>query len=159
MITIATDIINTKENRQLLYKYLSKFFNPEKAQSLIKEHNQKGTLWTHGGLAYSLGKRSIEFFSMYFLQDTFVPKPDNQARNLSPTHYEVWELLEQCLIKDEFDKVVLCLPRGFAKSTIVTYATVIHQGVYNTPIGFYQMVIGKTEADAQQFIFDVRYEC
>lgn len=116
----------------------------------------KDNLFGPNSLAYSLGKRSIEFFSMFFLQDTFVPKPDNQARNLSPTHYEVWNLLEECLIEDKFDKLVLCLPRGFAKSTIVTFATVIHQAVYATAIGFYQIVIGKTEADAQQFIFDVR---
>ncbi len=65
-------------------------------------------------------------------------------------------MLEDCLIQDQFDKLVLCLPRGFAKSTIVTFATVLHQACYGTPIGFYQMVMGKTEADAQTFIFDVR---
>jgi len=65
-----------------------------------------------------------------WLQDIFVPKPNNQARQLSETHFEVWDLLEKCLIKDEFDRLVLCLPRGFAKSTIVTLATVIHQAVY-----------------------------
>jgi len=89
-----------------------------------------------------------------WLQDIFVPKPNNQARQLSETHFEVWDLLEKCLIKDEFDRLVLCLPRGFAKSTIVTLATVIHQAVYGK--GFFQIVMGKTEADAQNFIFDVR---
>ncbi len=156
------DVINTTENKQFLYNYLQRYLIQERNKSekqakqlalgLIKKN--KNNLFDYGGLAWWLGQKSLEYFCLMWLQDIFVPKPNNQARQLSETHFEVWDLLEKCLIKDEFDRLVLCLPRGFAKSTIVTLATVIHQAVYAK--GFFQIVIGKTEADAQNFIFDVR---
>lgn len=58
------------------------------------------------------------------------------------------------VIQDGFDKLVLCLPRGHAKSTVITYALVIWLACYKK--SFYTIVQGKTEADAQKFIFDVR---
>ncbi|MDQ1003975.1 putative phage terminase large subunit-like protein [Neobacillus niacini] len=72
---------------------------------------------------------------------------------MSPTHLECWKLLSDCVIKDTVDKMILCLPRGFAKTTISTFATSIHQVCYGA---FFQVIIGKTEADAQEFIFEVR---
>lgn len=134
-------------------------FGKDKAMQLIKEHQEKSKknkqdyLFGSNSLAHELGKRDLEFFCMYYLQDTFVPKPNNLARKLSPTHFECWDLLSDCFIKDLFDKVILCLPRGFAKTTLTTFAGTIRNACYNA---FYQIIIGKTEADAQDFIFDVR---
>jgi predicted phage terminase large subunit-like protein len=143
---------NTKEDRQLLYKYLKKLYNSEKAREIMQKH--KDNLFGKNGLAYAVGKRSIEFFCLYFLQDTFRVKENNDARPLAPFHYEIWNTLEIMILKDEFDKLVLCLPRGHAKSTVVTYATVIWLHCYGK--SFYTIVQGKTERDAQKFIFDVR---
>jgi len=151
VITIANLSLNTKEDRLLLYKYLTKFYGEKQTQIILEKYKDK--LWDYGGVAWSLGQKSIEYFCLYYLQDVFTPKKSNQARKLSETHYEVWDLIEQSIIKNEFDKLVLCLPRGFAKTTIVTFGTVIHQTCYRS---HYQIVVGKTEADAQGFIFDVR---
>ena len=60
-----------KQNRQLLYTYLKKKCGNDKANELI--HKYKEHLFDYHGLAWSLGRRSIEFFCMYFLQDTFLP--------------------------------------------------------------------------------------
>lgn len=114
----------------------------------------KDNLFGKNGLAYALGKRSIPFFCLYFLQDIFRVKPDNEARELAPFHYELWDELENLVIKDEYDRLVLCIPRGHAKSTVVTFALVIWLHCYNQ--SFYTIVQGKTEADAQKFIFEVR---
>lgn len=114
----------------------------------------KSNFWGEYGLAWSLGKRSIEFFCLYYLQDIFRVKPDNEARNLAPFHYELWKTLEDMIILDEFDRLVLCLPRGHAKSTVVTYALVIWLAVYQK--SFYTIVQGKTEADGIKFLSDVR---
>jgi predicted phage terminase large subunit-like protein len=152
-------IIHTKENLQLLAKYLAKKFGKDKAKQLIEESQRKSHETKHdylfgpNSLAHELGRRDLEFFCMFYLQDTFVPKPDNLARTLSPTHLECWNLLQDCVIKDTFDRLILCLPRGFAKTTLTTFATSIHQVCYGA---FFQVIIGKTESDAQEFIFEVR---
>lgn len=162
--TNQTEIIHTQDNLKLLAQYLSKQFGKKKAQQLIQQYTDKSNKENHdylfgeNSLAYYLGEKSIEFFSMFWLQSTFVPKPDNEARQLSQTHFEVWGLIEDSLIHNKFNRMVLCLPRGFAKSTFATWATVLHQALYNTSSGFYQIIMGKTEADAQNFIFDVRKE-
>jgi predicted phage terminase large subunit-like protein len=142
-----------------LAKYMAKKFGKDKAKQLIEESQRKSSETKHdylfgpNSLAYELGRRDLEFFCMYYLQDTFVPKPDNLARKLSPTHLECWKLLQDCVIKDEFDRIILCLPRGFAKTTLTTFATSIHEVCYGA---FFQVIIGKTESDAQEFIFEVR---
>jgi len=114
----------------------------------------KSNLWGDHGLAWSLGQKSISFFCLYYLQDIFRVKPDNEARNLAPFHYELWKTLEDMIILDEFDRLVLCLPRGHAKSTVVTFALVIWLAVYQK--SFYTIVQGKTEADGIKFLSDVR---
>lgn len=144
--------INTKEDRQLLYTYLVKLYGSEKAKELMLEH--KNNLFGQGGLSFSLGRRSIPFFCLYYLQDIFRVKENNDARELAPFHYEVWDTLEDMIIKDEFDKLVLVLPRGHSKTTTITFANVVHMAVYQE--SFYTIVQGKTQDDAQKFIFEVR---
>ncbi|PLS04030.1 hypothetical protein CVD27_12785 [Neobacillus cucumis] len=155
MNRIATkqiDVINTKENRQLLFKYLSKFYGSNKAKELMLKH--KDNLFEFNGLAYSLGKRSIEFFCVYFLQDTFTPKPDNQARKLAPIHYEIWNNLEKMFISDSFDKLELVMPRGAAKTTVCDFALSVWAHCYKLSI--YTLVAGKTEQDSIEFIRETR---
>lgn len=114
----------------------------------------KDNLFGFNGLAYSLGKRSIEFFSLYYLQDTFVPKPDNEARQLAPFHYEIWDTLQSMFIDDDFDKLELVMPRGASKSTTVNFALSVWAHVYK--FSTYTLVAGKTEQDAIEFIREIR---
>ncbi len=147
---------NTKteltETIQLMHYYLSKLYGKDMAEQLLIKHEK--TLFTKNGLAYSLGELSIPFFCLYYLQDIFRPKPDNDARKLAPFHLELWATLEDMVIKDEFDRLVLCLPRSHSKTTVITYALVIYLAVYKK--SFYTIVQGKTDNDAQKFIFEVR---
>lgn len=136
------------ENRKLLYKYLKKQYGEEKAKELIKQNKEH--LFDYHGLAWALGKRSIEFFCLYFLQDTFVPKPNNAARQLAPVHYELWQEAEKMFLKDEYDKLELILPRGSAKTTIFDFA--ISVWLHSYGISPYTLVCGKTEQDAIEFI-------
>lgn len=114
----------------------------------------KSNLWGTHSIAWSLGQKSLAFFCLYYLQDIFRVKQDNEARNLAPFHYELWETLETMIIRDEFDKLVLCLPRGHAKSTVVTFALVIWLACYQK--SYYTIVQGKTEADGIKFLSDVK---
>lgn len=137
-----------KENRKLLYIYLKKLYGEDVARELMHKH--KDHLFDYHGLAWSVGKRSIEFFCLYFLQDTFIPKPGNTARKLAPVHYELWQEAERMFLKDEFDKLELVLPRGSAKTTIFDFAISVWLHCYK--ISPYTLVCGKTEQDAVEFI-------
>lgn len=137
-----------KENRKLLYTYLRKFFGSEKAQQLIVDKEEN--LFGYHGLAWSLGKRSIEFFCKYFLQDTFIPKPGNQARELCEAHYELWNIAEDMFIKDKVDMFEAVEPRGHAKTTIFDFAVSTWLHAYE--ISMFTLVAGRSQADSEQFL-------
>ena len=141
-----------KENIKLLAKYLKKHCSAEKAQQLMNDNWDH--LFDYHGLAWSLGKHDIEFFCMYFLQDTFLPKPNNAARTLAPVHYEMWQEAENIFIKDEYDKFAAAEPRGTAKTTVFDTGVSIWLHCYE--ISYYTIVIGKVEQDSIDFIASVR---
>lgn len=151
-IEIEKQRLQEKEDRQLLYKYLAKFYGAETAKKLMLKHAKN--LFGKNGLSYALGKKSIPYFCLHYLQDVFRVKPDNDARELGDFHYQLWDTLESMIIKDEFDRLVLVLPRGHAKSTVITFALTIWLHCYQ--VSFYSIVQGKTESDAQKFLADVR---
>ena len=139
---------NKLEDQKLLFTYLTKFYGQEKAKELMVANAKN--LWGKNGLAWSLGKRSIEFFCLYFLQDTFRVKPGNSNRNLAPIHYEMWKEAEDLFIHDQYDKLCAILPRGTAKTTIFDFAISVWLHAYG--ISPYTLVAGKTEQDAIEFI-------
>lgn len=112
--------------------------------------NNKKNLWGDHGLAWSLGRKSISFFCLYFLQNTFRIKPDNQNRELASIHMEMWQEAEDLFIHDKYDKLCAILPRGTAKTTIFDFAISVWLHAYG--ISPYTLVAGKTEQDAIDFI-------
>lgn len=144
---------NEKENNiQVLYKYLSKHYDADTAQQLILDN--RNHLFDFHGLAWALGKKDFEYFCKYFLQDTFMPKPNNTNRNLAPVHIEVWHELQQMFIEDKWDKEEFILPRGCSKSTIINKALTSYLHCYK--LSRYTVVMGNKEGDAVQFISDTR---
>lgn len=135
-----------------MYKHLSKFYGSDKAKELMIKH--KDNLFGNRGLSYSLGKRSIEYFCLYYLQDTFTPKPENVARELAPIHYGIWNNLENMFLSDNFDKLELILPRGAAKTTVCDFALSVWSHCYLFSI--YTLVAGRTEQDSIEFIRETR---
>ncbi|MCA1027336.1 hypothetical protein LCM23_14645 [Cytobacillus kochii] len=158
---IDISLIDTPENRNTLRKYLLKDLikmgmPTDKAIKRVRQlmRDNEENLFGKGGLAYSLGKRSIHFFCNYFLQDTFIPKPNNAARKLATVHYEIWDTLEDLFIHDNFDKLELVMPRGAAKTTVCDFALSVWAHCYQ--ISTYTLVAGRTEQDAVEFIRDSR---
>lgn len=154
---INNELIDTQANRDLLRKYLYKDLvkgGIDKKSAIIRvgelmiEHNDN--LFGYGGLAYSLGKRSFEYFCLHFLQDFFVPKENNTSRPLAPVHYEIWKLLEDIFINHTHDKQEFILPRGCAKSTIIDMALSCYLHCYKMSI--YTIVLANLEADASEFV-------
>ncbi|NMM64389.1 hypothetical protein HBE96_17350 [Clostridium sp. P21] len=114
----------------------------------------KDNLFGKDSLSVMIGNVSIPFFCSYFLQDTFVAKDDNTARELAEVHYEIWDTLEDMIIKDKFDKLELIMPRGTAKTTVCDFALSVYLHAYKKSI--YTLVCGKTEQDAVEFIAQTR---
>lgn len=70
-------------------------------------------LFTYHGLAWELGQKNLEFFCLFFLQDTF-RAPDTSE--IAPIHREIWEDIEGMLLRNTHDKQSYILPRGTGKS-------------------------------------------
>ena len=151
----------TEENRQLLYEEIYKQFmlsgaSPEDGATSTEELMLKhiANLFGLQGLAVSIGALSIPFFCRYFLQDTFIPKKNNTARELAPIHLEMWEELDQMFLQDAYDKIVVAWPRGCAKTTVLNFALTVWLHAYKKSI--YTLVAGKNETDSVAFISQTR---
>lgn len=148
------DFDEKKNNIQILYKYLSKHYDSDTAQQLILDN--RNHLFDYHGLAWLLGKKDIEFFCIYFLQDIYLPRPDNKARRLAPVHYEMWNMAQDMLVNDLYNKLAAAEPRGTAKTTVMDTGVTTWSHCYQ--ISRYSIVCGKTEQDSTEFIANIRYE-
>jgi len=102
-----------------------KFYGQDQAKQLLLQHQKN--LFGRNGLAYSLGKRSLEFFCLYFLQNIYCGE---DKAPLAPIHYEMWQECQDIIINKTTDKQEYILPRGLGKSTILTLALSIWCAVY-----------------------------
>lgn len=144
---------NSQYNLYILKKHLNRLTGSEEKTIVLIKKNEEN-LWGKNGLAYALGEKDFEFFCLYYLQDTFVPKENNAARTLSESHFELWKSVENMFIKDEFDKLELIAPRGWAKTTVLDFALSMWLHCYKKSI--YTLVCGRTEGDAEEFLAQVR---
>lgn len=133
----------------LLNKYLTKYYSNDIAIKTLKAHSKD-----LDKLAKSLGEKDISFFCLYFLQDIFVVKDTNEARQLSPTHYEMWELANDVFVKDIHDKVNIICPRGFAKTTIFDLAVSVWLICYRK--SKFTLLGAKKDDDACQFVDSIK---
>lgn len=131
----------------ILKKYLIKHYGEKTAIKLIKKNNINV-------LAKALGEIDIAFFCLYFLQDIFVVKDSNEARELSKDHYELWQVANDCFIQDEYDKLNIICPRGFAKTTIFDLAISIWLVCYKK--SKFTLIGAKKDDDATQFVDSIK---
>ncbi|MGJ0908865.1 hypothetical protein [Clostridium botulinum] len=148
-----------QQNRFLLFKYLVNEFtiagadNPEeKAEELIL--NNSSNLFGYHGLAWQLGKLNMEFFCMYFLQNTFLPKENNAAAPIAKVHKEIWRDIENAIIGDGADQIGRILPRGTGKSVFGTFATTIWAHCYKHKK--YTLICSDIGSTAEKFISDIK---
>ena len=141
-----------KQNRKILYTYLKKLMTPEQAEDMMFKY--KDTLFTHHGLAWSLGSRSLEFFCMYFLQDVFLPKETNAAAPIAQVHKDIWQAIQESIIGTGPDQRGWILPRGTGKSVFGTYASTIWSHCY----GFkkYTLICSDIGSTAEKFTKDIK---
>lgn len=136
-------------NTYILYKYLSKHYSKDIATKLIKQNQDK-----LDQICIALGEKDIAFFCLYFLQDIFVVKDNNEARNLSKEHYNLWDIANKTFIEDKMDKVNIICPRGFAKTTIFDLAISIWLICYRK--SKFTLIGAKKDDDATQFVDSIK---
>lgn len=148
-----------QQNRYLLFKYLINEFtaagaeNPEeKAEELIL--NNSSNLFGFHGLAWQLGKLNMEFFCMYFLQDTFLPKESNTAAPIAEVHKEIWRDIQDGVIGEGSDQIGRILPRGTGKSVFGTFAGTIWAHCYKHKK--YTLICSDIGSTAEKFISDIK---
>lgn len=142
-----------KQNRYLLYEYLQRIgFDEETAANMILKHSSN--LFGHHGLAWQLGKMSLEFFCMYFLQDTFLVKEDNVAAPIAKVHEEIWQDIEKSIADDGPEQIGRILPRGTGKSAFGTYAASVWSHCYE--LKKYTLICSDIGTTAEKFIKDIK---
>jgi phage terminase large subunit-like protein len=154
-------ISEDEQNRYLLYYYLNKTFidsgaTEEDAEKQTVEIISKNSsnLFGYHGLAWQLGKISLEFFCLYFLQDTFFPKETNAAAPLAEVHREIWHDIESAINGEGNNQVGRILPRGTGKSVFGTFAATIWVHAYD--IKTYTLICSDIGSTAQKFIKDIK---
>jgi len=88
------------------------------------------------------------------MSNIFVVKDSNEARQLSSTHYEMWELANDTFIKDKHDKLNIICPRGFAKTTIFDLAISVWLISYGK--SKFTLIGAKKDDDAVQFVDSIK---
>nr|WP_321027000.1 terminase [Clostridium neonatale]DAW05967.1 MAG TPA: Large Terminase [Caudoviricetes sp.] len=133
----------------LLNKYLTKHYNSETAIALIEKNSNN-----LDKLAVALGKIDIAFFCEYFLSDIFIVKDENEARQLSRDHYDLWDIADKTFIANEYDKLNIICPRGFAKTTIFDLAITVWLVCYKK--SKFTLIGAKKDDDAVQFVDSIK---
>lgn len=136
------------------YKYLiENNYSTEEALENTKKliENNKGNLLEYHGYAYALGKKSLEFFCMYFLHNIFVGE---DKADLAPIHISIWKELQDAILNNSYDKLEYLLPRGTGKSTFISLALAIWCSVYKFKT--YTVIASAIGGTADTFIRNIK---
>ncbi|WP_195251850.1 hypothetical protein [Romboutsia sp. 1001713B170207_170306_H8] len=148
-------------NIQLLFEYLTKTFikngaqikeAEEQAQDMILENSNN--LFGYHGLAWELGKINLEFFCMYFMQDTYLPKENNAAAPIADVHRELWSDIQESIIGDGYSQLGRIYPRGTGKSAFGNFGPTVWAHCYCHKK--YTLICSDIGSTAEKFIKDIK---
>lgn len=127
-------------------------FDETTAENMILQHSSN--LFGYHGLSWMLGRMSLEFFCMYFLQDTFLPKENNAAAPIADVHREIWRDIENSIIGNGENQRGWILPRGTGKSAFGNFAPTCWCHAYG--IKKYTLICSDIGSTAEKFIKDIK---
>lgn len=148
-------------NIQLLFEYLTKTFikngateegAEEQAHNMILENSSN--LFGYHGLAWELGNINLEFFCMYFMQDTYLPKETNAAAPIANVHRELWEDVQESIIENGPDQLGRIYPRGTGKSAFGNFGPTVWSHCYGHKK--YTLICSDIGSTAEKFIKDIK---
>ena len=143
---------DNRQNTEMLFAYLKKLYPEDKAEELLYKH--KDHLFDYHGLAWAVGKRSLEFFSLYFLQDTFLEKDTNSAAPIADVHRDIWKEIQDSIIGDGSDQLGWVISRGIGKSAFGTFATSMWSHSYE--FKKYTLICSDIGSTAEKFTKDIK---
>ena len=148
-------------NIQLLFEYLTKTFIKNGAQIQEAEeqaHNMmlenSSNLFGYHGLAWQLGNINLEFFCMYFMQDTYLPKENNAAAPIADVHRELWSDIQESIIGDGYSQLGRIYPRGTGKSAFGNFGPTVWAHCYGHKK--YTLICSDIGSTAEKFIKDIK---
>lgn len=148
-------------NIQLLFEYLSKTFikngateedAEQQAHNMMLENSSN--LFGYHGLAWQLGKINLEFFCMYFMQDTYLPKENNAAAPIADVHRELWSDIQESIIGDGYSQLGRIYPRGTGKSAFGNFGPTVWAHCYGHKK--YTLICSDIGSTAEKFIKDIK---
>ncbi|MEG2412580.1 MAG: hypothetical protein RSA29_17115 [Clostridium sp.] len=150
-----------ERNKWLLYHYLKKSYtdiglsevDAEKKTDEMMLKNSKNLFGYHG-LAWSLGKISLEFFCLYYMQDIYLPKDDNAAAPLALVHEELWGDIQFSIVGTGPEQIGRVLPRGTGKSAFGTLGPACWAVAYKHKS--YILICSDIGSTAEKFIKDIK---
>ena len=149
------------QNNWLIYHFLKKSYTDigiedSKAEELTENRileNSKNLFGFHG-LAWQLGQISLEFFCLYFLQDTYLPKENNAAAPIADVHEEMWHDIQESIIGNGPEQLGRVLSRGTGKSAFGTLGPTIWVMAYKHKT--YTLICSDIGSTAEKFIKDIK---
>lgn len=150
-----------EQNRYLLYYYLNKTFvdsgateeeSEKQAIEIISKNSSN--LFGYHGLAWQLGKLSLEFFCLYFLQDIYLPKENNVAAPHAKVHEEIWNDIQKSIQGEGSNQIGRIEPRGTGKSIFGNFGPVTWSHCYE--LKKYTLICSDIGSTAEKFIKDIK---
>lgn len=138
-----------KSDLQLLVDRLTVVYGVENAKKIMLKN--KDNLFNHHGVAWSLGKRDLTFFNMYFLKNIYC---GSGKAELAPIHYNMWDIMQNMYLKDTHDRHAFILPRGTGKSLTGSLPIALWANLYG--YSKYTVVASAVNDTAMSFINNMR---
>ena len=128
---------------------LTRLYGIDNAKKIMTENKN---LWTgKDSVAYSLGKRSLKFFALYYLDKLY--RGEDKA-TLSDSHFELWDITSNMFYNNSHTRQNNLLPRGFGKTSMISVPVAIWSNLY----GYSKFtVIGSSiQSTAMSFIMTIK---
>lgn len=149
---------NETYNQQLLWKYLTfqlikdKNYPKDKAKELaLQIIKNSDNLWGYHGLVWELGSKNLAFFNLYFLQNIF---HNENSAEIAPIHYELWNEVQNMILKKTHERQAYILPRGTGKSSFITLSAAIWTSAYEYK--HYTLICSAIGDTANKFINNIK---
>ncbi len=140
--------MDDKTAKQIIIKYLLSWYGEEIGTQLYLDNQTK--LFDYHGLAWSMGKESLQFFCEFFLHDVYF---GDRCKPLAPVHYSMWAEIQNMIQNKTHERQCYILPRGTAKTTI-TMGVAIWASVYEYKS--FTLIASALQDTANSFIRNIR---
>lgn len=143
------ELVSIEGDLVLLIQYLNKLYDEETTKKLLFQYREN--YWGYHGLAWAVGRRSLSYFSLHFLNNVYLEEGN---ADIAPIHYQMWEEINDMILNKSHDKQVYVLPRGTGKSLFGSLASSIWVSLYKHKT--YTVIASAIGDTAETFIRNIK---